>query len=117
MKPINQLIQQEGAIQDRSIFWDEDIYQKEMEEIFARCWLFLTHESIIPDEGDYQATTMGEDSVVVARQKDGTIKAFVNSCTHRGNAVCFSDGGMQSHSPVLIMAGFLGGMAALLMCP
>ena len=93
MKPVNKLIQQDGAIQDRAIFWDEDIYQKEMEEIFARCWLFLTHESIIPDEGDYQSTMMGEDSVVVARQKDGSIKAFVNSCTHRGNTVCFSDGG------------------------
>ncbi|PCH84539.1 MAG: naphthalene 1,2-dioxygenase [Piscirickettsiaceae bacterium] len=93
MKPISQLVQQKGAIQDRSIYWDDDIYQKEMKEIFARCWLFLTHDAVIPKEGDYQVTTMGEDNVIVARQKDGSVKAFLNSCTHRGNYVCFSEGG------------------------
>jgi len=93
MKPLDQLVQQEGAIQDRSIYWDNDVYQAEMEHIFARCWLFLTHDSIIPEKGDYQVTTMGEDNVIVARQADGSLKAFLNSCTHRGNFVCFSEAG------------------------
>ena len=93
MKPLDQLIREEGAIQDRSIFWNEDIYQQELEHIFARCWLFLTHESLIPNTNDYQTALMGEDSVIVARQADGGIKAFINSCTHRGNAVCFADAG------------------------
>ena len=61
--------------------------------MFGRCWLFLTHESLIPNFGDFVTAYMGEDKVIVVRQKDGSIKAFLNSCTHRGNQVCHADSG------------------------
>ena len=80
----------EGLI-DRRIFFDEGIYQQELEQIFARCWLYLCHESQIPKPGDFFATTMGEDPVLVVRQKDGTIDALLNSCRHRGMKVCRAD--------------------------
>lgn len=83
---------EEGWI-DRRIFFDQDIYEAELRSIFARCWLFVAHESQITKPGDFLTTYMGEDGVIVTRQKDNSIKVFLNSCPHRGNRVCFADAG------------------------
>lgn len=83
---------QEGRMAGK-IFWDSEIYEQELEKIFARCWLFVAHESQIPSPGDYVATTMGEDEVLVVRQKDQSIKVLINACPHRGNKVCFAEAG------------------------
>jgi 3-phenylpropionate/trans-cinnamate dioxygenase alpha subunit len=78
---------------DRRIFSDPDIYEAEMELIFGRAWLFLCHESQIPKSGDFFEAPMGKDNVLVVRQRDGSIRALLNTCTHRGNAVCRADEG------------------------
>jgi len=77
----------------RRVYWDHRIYEQELEKIFARSWLFLAHESQIPNAGDYLSTYMAEDNVLVVRQKDGSIKAFLNTCPHRGNRLNFTDAG------------------------
>lgn len=79
-----------GAI-DRRIFVDPDVYRVELERIFARSWLYLAHTSQIPNPGDYVSVYMGEEPVIVTRTLDGTVAAFINSCTHRGNNVCRAD--------------------------
>ncbi|WP_269900887.1 aromatic ring-hydroxylating oxygenase subunit alpha [Paenalcaligenes faecalis] len=83
---------EEGRLSGK-IFWDQKIYEQELEKIFARCWLFVAHESQLPKAGDYLTTTMGEDEVIVVRQKDMSIKVLINSCPHRGNKVCFAEAG------------------------
>lgn len=93
MKSLKPLIDYEAGIIDRKIFWDEEIYQRELERIFARCWLFVAHESQIKEFGDFVTTYMGQDAVIVARAKDGSINVMLNSCPHRGNRVCFAGEG------------------------
>ncbi len=78
---------------DPRIFTSDALYQLELEKIFARCWLFLAHEDQLKEVGDFITTYMGEDSVVVARQKDGTISGFLNMCCHRGMKICRTDCG------------------------
>jgi 3-phenylpropionate/trans-cinnamate dioxygenase subunit alpha len=75
------------------IFIEEDIYREELEQLFGRAWLFLAHDSMIPNPGDFFATYMGSDPVVVARQRDGSVKAFLNACRHRGMKVCRAEDG------------------------
>ena len=78
---------------DRRIFWDPAIYERELEQVFARSWLFVAHESQIETPGSFVTTYMAEDSVIVTRADDGAVNVFLNSCPHRGNRVCFADSG------------------------
>jgi 3-phenylpropionate/trans-cinnamate dioxygenase alpha subunit len=78
---------------NRRIFSDPDIYELEMERIFGRAWLFVAHESMLPNTGDFFEAPMGKDNVLVVRQRDGGLKALLNTCTHRGNAVCRAEEG------------------------
>jgi phenylpropionate dioxygenase-like ring-hydroxylating dioxygenase large terminal subunit len=78
---------------DRRMFFDEDIYQLELERIFARAWNFMCHDSQIPNPGDFFMTFIGEDRVIVVRDNEGNPQVLVNSCRHRGNAVCRADEG------------------------
>jgi phenylpropionate dioxygenase-like ring-hydroxylating dioxygenase large terminal subunit len=77
----------------RDIFVDDDVFKLELEQIFGRCWLFLCHESQIPNPNDYMNVKMGLESVLVCRDREGGIQAFINSCRHRGVPVCRADQG------------------------
>lgn len=63
---IEKLVDHENGLVDRTIFSDQAIYRQELEQIFARCWLVLGHESQLPKPGDYLTSWMGEDSVICA---------------------------------------------------
>src|SRR5918994_2064229 len=92
-RDVSRLVDVEKATVDRRLFYDPEIYQLEMEQIFARAWLFMCHESQIPNPGDFFLNFMGEDRVIVVRNNEGGISVLVNSCRHRGNAVCRADEG------------------------
>ncbi len=78
---------------DRRIFSDPEIFEMEMELIFGRAWLFLCHESQLRKAGDFFEAPMGRDNVLVVRQKEGGLKGLLNTCAHRGNAVCRAEEG------------------------
>ncbi len=77
------LVDVERGIISREIFVSDQIYQQELERIFARAWLFIGHESQIPKPGDYLTSSMGEESVILCRDRAGRIRVFLNSCRHK----------------------------------
>ena len=87
------MIDMKNGIVSREIFVNDAIYQEEQEQIFARAWLFLGHESQIPNPGDFFVTSMGEEPVILTRDAKGGVHAFLNSCRHRGMKVCRYDEG------------------------
>ena len=89
---IDELVSLERGEIDRRIYSDPAIFELELDRIFAHSWLFLCHESQISEPGDFFGSVMGRDNVLVVRQNHG-IKAMLNTCAHRGNAVCRAEEG------------------------
>src|SRR6266436_2190782 len=77
----------------REIFVNDEIYQEELERVFTRAWLFVGHESQIPNPGDFFVSSMGEESVILCRDRAHKARVFLNSCRHRGMKVCRYDEG------------------------
>jgi phenylpropionate dioxygenase-like ring-hydroxylating dioxygenase large terminal subunit len=75
------------------VLTDPDIYQLEHQYIFGRTWQFLAHESELKQQGDYVTRWMVDDPVIVLKNRNGEIKAFLNSCSHRGVHLCTADRG------------------------
>lgn len=72
----------------RDIFTNEDLFELEMKHIFESNWVYLAHESQIPENNDYYTTYIGRQPVVVTRDKNGDLHAVINACAHRGAMLC-----------------------------
>ena len=77
----------------RSIFTDPEIFELEMQKIFGRVWLYVGHESLIPNAGDYYTTNVARQAVVLSRHTDGTVHVLFNRCGHRGAKVLAEERG------------------------
>jgi phenylpropionate dioxygenase-like ring-hydroxylating dioxygenase large terminal subunit len=75
---------------------DPELYELEMERVFAKSWILLAHDTEIPNPGDFVTRDLGADPVIVSRAKDGAVKVFLNVCMHRGMIVCRSECGNTS---------------------
>jgi len=69
-----------------------EFFQQEVDGLWPRCWQWACREEHIPDEGDNYVYDIGPYSVIIVRVDDDTIKAFINSCTHRGTRLLATEG-------------------------
>ena len=96
MSSYDHLIDENGDSISREIFVNDRIYASELEKIFARAWLLVGHESLVRNTGDFFVSRMGEESVIICRDRDNKIHVFLNTCRHRGMKVCRYDSGNTS---------------------
>jgi len=79
------------------IYNDNEIFTLEKERLFGRSWLFVAHESEVPQPGDYVVRHVLEDSFIISRDDKGEVRAMFNMCLHRGMQVCRAEMGNASH--------------------
>ena len=94
-KTIDQLIAdyQAGYSLEQDFYKSPDIYDREINNIFMKHWILAGHVSQILNVGDYFLVNFDTESVIVIRTQDGTIKAHINVCRHRGSQICLKKQG------------------------
>lgn len=83
----------ETGLVPAEVFGDRELHELERDRIFARCWLFVGHESEIPEKGDFRLREVAGDSFIMVRDDHGDVQVMFNSCRHRGATVCKVDAG------------------------
>lgn len=81
---------------NRNIFIDEQLFELEMKHIFEGGWVYLAHESQIPEPGDYFTLTLGRQPIIITRDKKNELHGLINSCAHRGAMLCRRKAGNKS---------------------
>lgn len=71
----------------------EKIREQEMSKVFERSWLYLGHESELAEPGAYRRRNIAGRSIMFVRGADDEIRAFHNTCPHRGAIICRHDQG------------------------
>ena len=69
----------ESGIISRELFVSEDVHRAELEHLFSRAWLFVGHESQIPNAGDFFSSRMGAESVILCRDREQKIHVLRNT--------------------------------------
>jgi len=70
------------------LYYDADVHEMEMKAIFGTQWLFACNGCEVKEPGDYLTLTIGRNSIVVLRDDAGEVKAYHNTCRHRGSRIC-----------------------------
>jgi len=89
----NDLDLPDSHVIDRTVYFDDEIFDEEMGKIFKRTWQYAGHESQLQKTGDYLTVDIYDQPVVVTRNKAGDLSAFYNNCTHRGAAIAIGNKG------------------------
>src|SRR6266705_1068146 len=69
-------------------FLSPEILAHEQERIFSTQWLYVGHQSQIPNAGDYFVPNVIGESLIILRDQKETVRGFYNVCRHRGTRIC-----------------------------
>ena len=75
-----------------SWYTDPAVFRLEQERIFRRSWQYVGRQNEVAEPGSFVASRVGDVPVVLVRDEDGTLRAFLNVCRHRGSIVCEGSG-------------------------
>lgn len=78
---------------EASFYTDPSIFEKDIEIIFKKHWIFVAPEPSVQEPGDYITVKVGGNSILLVRNDDMQIRAFHNVCRHRGTIICQADKG------------------------
>jgi phenylpropionate dioxygenase-like ring-hydroxylating dioxygenase large terminal subunit len=73
-----------------SLYVDPDVFRDEMTRIFVAGWVFVGHESEIPEPGDWVTRRLGPEPVILVRDRERRVHVLANRCAHRGTVLCWT---------------------------
>jgi benzoate/toluate 1,2-dioxygenase subunit alpha len=71
----------------RDVYVSEEVFQLEMEHMFPNSWVYVGHDSQVPNPGDYFGTSIGTQPVLLVRHTDGKVHVLHNRCPHKGTRI------------------------------
>jgi len=74
-------------------YYDPAHYQRELEAIWYNHWVYICRAEEIAEPRDYRVVQLGNESVILTRNLDGELRAFYNTCRHRGSVLCSEEKG------------------------
>ncbi|KGJ01506.1 aromatic ring-hydroxylating dioxygenase subunit alpha (plasmid) [Paracoccus versutus] len=77
-----------GHALEQPFYTSAEIYQLDLENIWYREWLYAIPACQLARAGSYVTLKIGDYNVIIVKGRDGEIRAFHNSCRHRGSIVC-----------------------------
>jgi choline monooxygenase len=77
-------------------YTSETFYRREVDRIFGKVWNFVGHVSQVANPGDYFALTFAGIPTIILRDLSGTLRAFANTCRHRGSALLEGTGNARA---------------------
>jgi fatty-acyl-CoA synthase len=93
---MKQIAYEELVLPDRihgSLYTEPRVFADELERIFYRSWVYIGHDSEVPNPGDYARKQLGLQPVVMTRDSDGQLHVLLNRCAHVANLVCHENRG------------------------
>lgn len=72
----------------RDLYVSREIFDAEMHHLFGNTWVYVGHESEIPEANDFVTRVIGRRPVIMSRSRNGQVHVVINRCTHRGAVVC-----------------------------
>jgi glycine betaine catabolism A len=76
-----------------SAYTDPAVFAQEQERIFERTWTCVALAADLTGPGAFRTVTVGRESVILVRGRDGAVRGFLNVCRHRGARVCTEESG------------------------
>ena len=69
-------------------YYDPLHYRRELEAIWYAQWIYICRAEEIAQPRDYKVVSIGDESVLITRNLGGELRAFYNTCRHRGSLLC-----------------------------
>ncbi|HEY5264822.1 MAG TPA: aromatic ring-hydroxylating dioxygenase subunit alpha [Steroidobacteraceae bacterium] len=80
----------------RDFYCSAEDFRIDLDLIWYREWLFVGHDCELLHPGDYLTLQVGDYPIVVLRDRDGGVRAYHNSCRHRGSRICSAEHGTSA---------------------
>jgi glycine betaine catabolism A len=74
-------------------YHDPAHYQRELEAFWYRRWVVVAREEELPAAGDWRVAAIASQKIILLRGENGELRAFHNTCRHRGSVLCTGDHG------------------------